>query len=244
MKLLLPDYDYKFPDGSAEIRDKVLYFYRPGAFDDVMYQLTYMIFGKKECYFCHRPFLDLNEPYSPDSIYVTQTTLDHLYSQTRGGSTITNNLRPTCSRCNALKGKMCEDEFRQYLEIMQSTDSQKAMLLEEFRQECDEREKRWKKGEYEYLPVDWFTQDQIQNIYASIWIREPLGAEFYRKEKILRKLKFLPFVVVVTRNRFLLSGFNTIMIAKKHHISKVRVMVLENTEYHGFPISKEESIIV
>ena len=39
MKVLLPDYNYVFEDGSAEVKDGVLYIYRPGAYKDVMYNV-------------------------------------------------------------------------------------------------------------------------------------------------------------------------------------------------------------
>ena len=58
MIIPLPPYDYKFDDGSGEIKDKILYIYRIGSFDDMMRKLTYLVYGKKECYFCHRKFVE------------------------------------------------------------------------------------------------------------------------------------------------------------------------------------------
>ena len=51
MKLILPEYDFKFEDGIAEVKDGMLFIYKPGAFKEVMYRLTYLIYGKDECFF-------------------------------------------------------------------------------------------------------------------------------------------------------------------------------------------------
>ena len=118
MKVLLPDHDIILEDGSAEVNDGILYIYRPGAFKEIMYRLTYEIFGKKECFFCHRRFIEVGEkPEGDDCLFVTQTTLDHLIPQEFGGPTITNNMRPSCSHCNNSKGNFYPDEFQEYRSV-------------------------------------------------------------------------------------------------------------------------------
>lgn len=62
MKIPLPCKDYVFPDGSAEIRDWILYIHRIKSVKDVMYKITYMIYGDDECYYCHRKLKDHVEP--------------------------------------------------------------------------------------------------------------------------------------------------------------------------------------
>lgn len=241
MKLLLLDYDYKFDDGSAEIKDGILYIYRPGCFNDVMYKMTYLIFGKKECYFCHRKFLELSEPYSPECLYVTQTTLDHLIPQEFGGPTITNNMRPTCCRCNSMKSNMYPEEFAEYVKLLQSTEPDQEEKIEQFKQTLLEVQGERRKGNIETLPQEWYTQDQIQNVYASIWVKEPLGASYRKQEKAYKHNKYLSNAVIVSKNRFVLDGFNTILVAKKNHISRVRIIVLDNVIYYGFPIYDKEN---
>ena len=64
---------------------------------------------------------------------------------------------------------------------------------------------------------------------------EPLGYMYHKQEKFLRKYKRLPKPIIISSNRFLLDGFNTILLAKYNHISKIDTIVLENVVFCGFP---------
>ena len=54
MNILLPDYDCVIEEGIAEIKNRKLYLYKNGVFKEVMYKITYMLYGDDECYYCHR----------------------------------------------------------------------------------------------------------------------------------------------------------------------------------------------
>ena len=77
MKIPLPNYDYKFEDDSAEVKDGMLYIYKPGSLKDVMYKLTYLVYGATECYFCHRK-LRTSDLGVNNNQFFTKMTLDHL----------------------------------------------------------------------------------------------------------------------------------------------------------------------
>ena len=235
MKVLLPDYDYVFEDGSAEVKDGVLYIYRPGAYKDVMYKLTYLIFGKKECFFCHKNFVEPGSGKIGNNLLTTQTTLDHLKPQEFGGPTIPNNMRPSCSFCNNSKGNLYPEEFEQYRILTAVEGKEGRKLRHDFKQKIRDDQERRRYGEIESLPKEWYSKESYKNIYVNFWLMEPLGYMYHKQEKFLRKYKRLPKPIIISSNRFLLDGFNTILLAKYNHISKIDTIVLENVVFCGFP---------
>lgn len=235
MKLILPDYDIKLGDGLAEVKNGILYIYKPGSFKDVMYQLTYLIYGKDECFFCHKK-LRSNMLEMDNEKYFSQITLDHLIPQEFGGPTITNNLRPACSECNSSKGNMYPDEFLEYRKYYnKKRDKESKKARREFKESLRNTQEQRRKGEIESISKEWFTDELIRNIYVSFWIAEPLGAMYKKQERFLKKYKRLPKPIVVSQNRFLLDGFNTILLAKYNYGEQIKIIVLENVIFVGFP---------
>ena len=234
MKLMLPDYNYMFEGEIAEVKDGVLYIYRPGAFKEVMYKLTYLIFGETECCFCHKKLrtdiLEIDEDK-----YFSQITLDHLIPQEFGGPTIPNNMRPTCSRCNNLKGNMYLDEFMEYCKFEMKNDKESKILKRKFKEELQLKQEKRKYGQIESIPKDWISDELIRTIYVNFWISEPLGVEYFKQEKFYKKYKRLPKLAIISQNRFLLDGFNTILLAKYNFSERINVIMLENVYYKGFP---------
>lgn len=236
MRVLLPEYNFMLEDGSAEVKDGILYIYRPGAFKDIMYRLTYEIFGKKECHFCHKKFVELGEKADGvDCLYVTQTTLDHLIPQEFGGPTITNNMRPSCSHCNNSKGNYYPDEFEEYRNVTFAEGKEGRKARHDFKQKIRDAQERRRYGEIESIPKEWFTEEALKNIYVNFWLMEPLGYMYHKQEKFLKKYKRLPKPIIVSSNKFLLDGFNTILLAKYNHISRLDTIILENVIFCGFP---------
>ena len=234
MKIPLPNYDYKFEDGSAEVKDGMLYIYKPGSLKDVMYKLTYLVYGATECYFCHRK-LRTSDLGVNNNQFFTKMTLDHLVPQEFGGPTIPNNMRPACSNCNSTKGNMYPDEFELYRQYWGKKDEKTKAERKKFSEELTLKQEKRKYGQIESIPREWICQELIRNIYVNFCIAEPLGVEYHRQEKFYKKYKRLPKPIIISENRFLLDGFNTIMLAKNNYVERVNVIVLENVFYRGFP---------
>lgn len=234
MKLLLPNYDFKFEDGLAEIKNGNLYIYKPGAFKEVMYRLTYMIFGRDKCYFCNKKLrtsmLDMD-----NTKFFSQITLDHLVPQEFGGPTITNNLRPACSQCNSTKGNMYPDEFAKYRSFGGKYDKSAKEAKRAFREKLEEMQEKRRKGDIESLSKEWFTEDVIRNIYVSFWITEPLGAMYKKQKEFYLKYQRLQKPVIISKNHFLLDGFNTVLLAKYNPEAKMEVIMLDNVYFRVCP---------
>ena len=235
MKLILPDYDFKFEDGLAEIKDGKLYIYKPGSFKEIMYKLTYMIYGNDECYFCHRK-LRTNMLELDNSKYFSQITLDHLIPQDFGGPTITNNLRPACSDCNSSKGNMYPDEFDEYKKFDGKKDKASKVEKRKFKESLRLKQERRRFGEIESVNEEWYSDELIRNIYVNFWITEPLGVMYKKQERFFKNYKRLPKPIVISQNRFLLDGFNTILLGKYNFgDKKIKIIILENVYFMGFP---------
>lgn len=234
MKIPLPDYDYMFDDGSAEVKNGILYIYKPGVLKAVMYKLTYLVYGGTECYFCHRK-LRTSALETNNNQYFSKMTLDHLVPQEFGGITTPNNMRPACSNCNSSKGNMYPDEFEMFRQFIGKKDEETRQAKEEFMEALEQKQESRRDGEIESIPKEWICQEMVRNIYVNICIAEPLGAEYFRQEKFFWEHGRLPKPIIISENRFLLDGFNTIMLAKNYYIERIHVIVLENVHYKGFP---------
>lgn len=235
MKLILPDYDFKFEDGLAEVKDGKLYIYKPGSFKEIMYRLTYMIYGKDKCYFCHRK-LRTNMLELDNAKYFSQITLDHLVPQDFGGPTITNNLRPACSDCNSSKGNMYPDEFEEYRKFDGKKDKASKLEKRQFKEALRLKQERRRFGEIESVDEGWYSDELIRNIYVNFWITEPLGVMYKKQERFFKNYKRLPKPIVISQNRFLLDGFNTILLGKYNFgDKKIKIIILENVYFMGFP---------
>ena len=235
MKLILPDYDFKLEDGLAEVKDGKLYIYKPGSFKEIMYKLTYIIYGNDECYFCHRK-LRTNMLELDNSKYFSQITLDHLIPQDFGGPTITNNLRPACSDCNSSKGNMYPDEFEEYRKFDGKKDKASKVEKRHFKESLRLKQERRRFGEIESVNEEWYSDEVIRNIYVNFWITEPLGVMYKKQERFFKNYKRLPKPIVISQNRFLLDGFNTILLGKYNFgDKKIKIIILENVYFMGFP---------
>lgn len=233
MKLILPDYDFKFEDGSAEVKDGKLYIYKLNAFKDIMYRLTYMVYGSDECYFCHKK-LRTNMLQLDNSKYFSKITLDHLTPQDFGGPTITNNLRPACSECNSSKRNMYPDEFEEYKEFMKDTEKHTKEEKDEFKKNLELKKEQRRLGEIESINEEWFSNVRVRDICVNFNISEPLGVRYRKQEKFFKNYKRLQKPLVISQNRFLLDGFISILIGKYYFCDKnIKIIVLENVYFKG-----------
>ena len=191
MKIPLLDYDYFFEDGSAEVKEGVLYIYKPGTLKEVMYKLTYLIYGSTECYFCHRK-IRTSIAEANNNQYFSKMTLDHLVPQEFGGITTPNNMRPACSNCNSAKDNMYPDEFEMFRQFLGRKDDETRIAKKKFLEELKLKQEKRKYGQLESIPKEWVSQEKVRNIYVNVCIAEPLGVEYHRQEKFYKKYKRLP----------------------------------------------------
>lgn len=232
MKIVLPKDNCVLCNGIAEVKNSFLYIYRAGAFKQVMYELTYLIYGSDECYYCHRK-LD-KEKAKNDSNYFSKITLDHLIPQTFGGPTIPNNMRPSCCGCNEAKEDMYPEEYEEFKKYYKAKDRVSKEELSKLKKQIEEKKKRRYYGEIPSLPKDWICEEEIRNIYINFCMMQPLGLTYEQLTRSYRKYKRLQKPVILSENRFLLDGFN-ICLFSKYEKEPVQVIVLENVIFRGFP---------
>lgn len=234
MKLILPDYDFKFEDGNAEVKNGNLFIYRAGAFAKIMTKLTYLVYGNDECFFCHRKKRP-NALETDNTKYFSRITKDHLIPQEFGGPTITNNLRPACSECNNEKENMYLDEFEEYRRIKYAKDGNNEEKLRKFKEDLRVKQEKRKRGEIESIPKEYLSDEIFNNIYVNFWIDQPLGEKYMKQEDFLKDYGRLPKPIIISQNKFLLDGFNSILLAKYNLNEKLSIIVLENVFFKGFP---------
>lgn len=232
MNIVLPKEDCVLSNGMAEVKSGVLYIYRAGAFKEIMYDLTYLIYGNDECYYCHRK-LD-KERAKNDSNYFSKITLDHLVPQTFGGPTIPDNMRPSCCKCNEAKENMYPEEFEEFKKYCDKTDRDSKERRIKFEKQISEKKRRRYYGEIPSLPEEWITEEEIRNIYVNFCIMQPLGYTYEKVNRFFKKYKRLQKPIIISKNRFLLDGFN-ISLLSKYQKEPVQIIILENVIFRGFP---------
>lgn len=234
MKIPLPCKDYIFPDGSAEIRDWILYIHKAKAFKEIMYKIAYMIYGEDECYYCHRKFKSHVEPNETDE-YFDKMTMDHLYSQEFGGLTIPQNMRPCCERCNLRKGNLFEDEFEEKKRLPTGSDEESRLIRANFDARIKKVQAERRMGIVQSIPSEWLTSaEDIRRVRCNLWLYEGMGAEYRKQKNMQQKNKYIPRVIVLSSNLYVLDGFYTILLTKlDRRFDDYKISVLDNVVYDG-----------
>lgn len=234
MKIPLPCKDYVFTDGSAEIRDWILYIHRPKATKEVMYKITYMIHGDDECYYCHRKRKSHVEPDEKDK-YFEKITIDHLYSQEFGGLTIPQNMRPCCERCNLRKGNLFEDEFEEKKRLPSGSDEESRLIRANFDMKIKKIQEERRMGMSIGIPEDWLTPaDNIRRVNCSLLLFEGIGAEYRKQKNMQQKNKYISRTIMLSSNLYVLDGFYTILLTKMdRRFDNYKISVLDNVVYDG-----------
>lgn len=239
MVIELPAGNHVFDNNIAEIKDGVLYIYRASFFKDIMYQITYMIYGT-DCYYCHKKFdeqglLRTDAANQCKGQLFSKLTMDHLVPQEFGGPTIPNNMRPTCNKCNQLKSNWYPEEFEELMGIDKQNNphykSERALL----KKRITEIQEKRRYGEIPSIPEGWLIDHILRTIYVNFHLVEPIGLEYKRIEMNFKKYRRILKTIIVSGNGFLLDGFNVILFAKKNSIEKIPTIILENVIYKGFP---------
>ena len=92
-------YTEKKNSSYAYVQNGILYIKGGVNYEDLMYELTYILKGYDKCYYCGRKLSNKNR------------TIDHMYPRRWGGISITNNMLPSCRLCNGEKRDMTVRQF-------------------------------------------------------------------------------------------------------------------------------------
>ena len=230
MKIQLPRENIILSEEKGEIRDGILYLHR-NMFEEAMFELTYLLYGHV-CHYCGKPITDIS--YSKEKRKgILKNSLDHLIPREFGGPSITNNLRPCCSGCNMKKGNMFPDEFRVFQEILKMKNHREQKLsLKKFFSELDFIQEKRRYGEVQSLPDEWL-EEPMKSVYVNFRLEDPIGTVFQKISQFYKKYKRIPYPIVVSGNKYLLDGFNSILFMKIERITRIETIKLENVIYDG-----------
>lgn len=180
-------------------------------FEKIMYELTYEIYGDK-CSYCKKKLTD------------EIRTLDHLYPRAIGGVSITNNLKPSCQKCNSAKGDKTEKQYK----------IAKKLEKKELKK-YNEKMRLWKEDVYItkgfYLPEDWCIEINIKDIKGIVNENAPLGKRYYSALGFYKIYHNFPKPIIIDKDFNLLDGYNIFQLAINSNIEKIPAIWCENVRY-------------
>lgn len=199
----------------AEVKDGQLHLYGEIPYKKVIHNITFALKGNDICHYCGK------------AVQRKDMTLDHMYAQFVGGSTITNNLVPCCAKCNVNKSNLSEKQYQTYLTLKKKEEG------EAYRQLVYQEQLAIKKGGGCELPEEWITVEDVD----SFIIRVNLDEEYrgHKRSKIKSYYKeygTIPKPIIVDKNNFLLDGYIALMFAKEQGLKKIPVIRLDNVIAH------------
>lgn len=208
----IPKTEAKIVLSNSYIRNHTLYIRKSSKFKRNMYRLTYYMKGNQYCSYCGKIVSD------------REMTLDHMYPQDFGGPTITNNLLPACASCNVEKSNMTRKQYQTFLKLKEKGKKVEKNYLEEV---LKEQEKKRKAKQID-LPEGWITLWNVNNIITDTYTDVKYGRKYKKIERYYQKYGYFQKPIIISKNRFLLDGFNQLLFAKENHIKKIPTIVLEN----------------
>lgn len=212
MNIELPEkFYYQKDNAEAYVKDGILYCNGNLSFERLMYNATYEIRGKEQCFYCGCMLTEENR------------TLDHMYPRNFGGISITNNLIPSCTDCNQKKNNMTVEEFSIYMSIADAKKRKqyKNKILQEH------EDLRYQKGFF--LPEDWYEYTS-ERLYVEILLKEDWfqGKRYKFISEFYERYKHFPRPIIKSQNNKLLDGFLVLLFAKYNQIEEIPCMKLEN----------------
>ena len=205
---MIMDLPEKFSIGDARqkndafIEDGILKIRKDASYRFVIYELTFKLKGGKHiCRYCGKIFSD------------RKMTMDHMYPQDMGGPTITNNLLPSCQKCNSEKSDMTREQYETYKH------------LEIVGKNCKEYLKDLR-GYKEFI-----SKRELSTIIAEIRLGDcTQNAKYKKVVECYEKYYHIPKPIIVDKNGFLLDGFYSVIFAKNNSITSLPAIELENVE--------------
>ena len=218
---MIMDLPEKFSIGDARqkndafIEDGILKIRKDASYRFIIYELTFELKGGKHiCRYCGKIFSD------------RKMTMDHMYPQDMGGPTITNNLLPSCQKCNSEKSDMTREQYEKYKHLEIVGKNCKAYLkdLRNYKESIKKRE------EFE-IPKEWISKREISTIIAEIRLDDcTQNAKYKKVEEFYAQYKHIQKPIIVDKNGFLLDGFYSVIFAKNNLIASLPAIELENVE--------------
>lgn len=198
-----------FMKSMAQIEGGMLEIKKLERFEDLMYELTYAI-RKRRCIYCGR------------RLSKETSTLDHRYPRASGGISITNNLFPSCSKCNSAKGDLVHEEYLCYRSI--KSKKQQKVFLKKVR---ESREKIFREKGF-LLPSWWISYVDLESIQYRRQKEELRGRRYHRIAEFYDIYGKLNRPVIVDCNSNLLDGYNILLYANDMNINIIPIIRLEN----------------
>ena len=218
---MIMDLPEKFSIGDARqkndafIEDGILKIRKNASYRFVIFELTFELKGGKHiCRYCGKIFSD------------RKMTMDHMYPQDMGGPTITNNLLPSCQKCNSEKSDMTREQYEKYkhLEIVGKNCKEYLKDLRGYKEFI----KKWEEFE---IPKEWISQRELSTIIAEIRLDDcTQNAKYKKVEEFYAQYNHIQKPIIVDKNGFLLDGFYAVIFAKNNLIASLPAIELENVE--------------
>ena len=197
----------------AFIEDGMLKISRDISFRRVMTELTYQIKGRNRCCYCGK------------RIEGDEMTIDHMYPQAFGGPTITNNMLPSCKKCNTEKGNLNTSQYKAFLKAKENGE------LEEFKKKIKKYQDFIRKWIEFDIPQEWLSEKEISNIIVIFNLDENYKSKKYQKiAKYYEEYNHFQKPVIIDKNGFVLDGFLAVMYAKNTGLGEVPVIQLDHVE--------------
>ena len=213
MNIKLPKKFYYTTNNSnslAFVANGTLYIIGRINFEDLMYSLTYTLYGYDTCRYCGKP------------LTLTERSIDHIYPRSWGGVSIPNNLLPCCKTCNQSKADMAPYQYNRWKRL--ETHEEKR----EYYKKCaKENAKRISKGKF-ILPQKWFDDFDISDLFHDM---DFSILEQFKSDKVSEYYEAnhqYNHPIVVSSNNWLLKGKHIIHHAIVHDVKTVPAIVLEN----------------
>lgn len=179
----------------------------------VMTEITYEIKGKKKCCYCGN--------YVPEE----EITIDHMYPQDFGGPTISDNMLPSCKKCNGEKGNLNTRQYKRYLK------AKKEGNLRECKEQIAREQRVLRKYNKFDIPENWIAEKELSNIIAIFNLYEEHKNHKYQKiAKHYEIYGGFQKPIIIDRNGFLLDGFLTLLYAKNNELKSIPTIQLDNVE--------------
>jgi len=180
-------------------------------FEKLMYELTYAIKGKGNCYYCGKQ--------------VKKITIDHMFPRDYGGISITNNLLPACQKCNSEKSNLNFHEYQIFKTLNQ-------LEKEAFRERVYRQNERKREKKGFNIPNSWVRTVHFSRIFVRVFFNQTLykGKKYNRYTNFIKKYGHLPKPIILSGSFVLLDGFTILACAKEQGIHNIPVVILENVE--------------
>ena len=183
------------------------------SFRKVMTEITYQIKGRNRCCYCGK------------IIPEEEMTIDHMYPQAFGGPTITNNMLPSCKKCNNEKGDLNPSQYKAYLKAKEKGE------INKFRAEIQKYRKFMRELVDFDIPQEWLSEEEISKLIVMLDLEDNYKGQMYNKiSRYYEKNHHFQKPVIIGKNDFVFDGFLATMYAKNVGLKRVPVIRMDNVE--------------